>query len=180
MNFSDIAKDLGYQTLSAVKYILGLRVSDEQKRTALTKLFDKVGYPFYAKMFADNSELFDSLAIKTTGFQNQDDQIERLSSKMVQNYNLGRDSSPAILREFYDSLLGDAQKEAFSNAISLDKHPTLTRILRGETCSWCRARTGTFVDPDGDLFARHDNCDCLFITRGYNSRNGVLQNYVKK
>ena len=36
-----------------------------------------------------------------------------------------------------------------------------------------------FTYPDSELFARHDNCDCLFIVRGYNSRNGILTNYRK-
>ena len=179
MNFSNISKDLSRQTSSTVDYILKLKISDTQKKAMLNKVFNSVGYPFYDKMFDDNSELFGSNAINTTGFQNSDGQIERLSSKMVQNYNLGRTTNPAILLGFYDSLLGDAQSEAFSNAVSLGKHPTLTRILRGETCSWCRARTGTFIDPDGEMFARHDNCDCLIITKGFNSRNGVLKNYTK-
>lgn len=179
MNFSDIAKDLSNQTLSVVNYILKLRIDDAKKKVLLNQVFNSVGYPFYEKIFTDSSELFDSMALGTNGFQNSDGQIECLSYKMVQNYNLGRISSPAILRGFYDSLLGNAQNEAFTNAVSLDKHPTLTRILRGETCSWCRARTGTFVDPDGDLFARHDNCDCIFSVQGYNSRNGILTNYRK-
>lgn len=180
MNFSEIAKDLGRQALATVEYILSLNVGDAMKRDMLTRVFRETGYPFYDKMFNDSSRLFDSEAIGTEGFQNPDGQIERLSSKVVQNYNLGRVSNPATLRGFYDSLLADAEDEAFRNARSLDRHPTLTRRLRGETCDWCRARAGTFIDPSGDLFARHDNCDCLFITRGFNSRNGVLENYTKK
>lgn len=179
MNFSEIAKDLGNKTIPVVEYILSLKISDAKKKKMLTDLFNNTGYPFYDKMFYDNSELFDSMAVGTTGFQNPNNQIERLSTKLVRNYNLSRIIS-SITREYYDSVLGDAQYEAFENALSLDKHPTLTRELRGETCEWCRVRTGTFIDPPGELFARHDNCDCVFITQGYNSRNGVLKNYTKK
>lgn len=178
MNFSNIAKDLGKQSQPAVDYILSLKVSDAKKKELLTKLFNATGYSFYNKMFADNSELFDSQAIGTAGFQNPGGQVERLSSKLVQDYNLTRVINPTI-RGFYDSVLGDAEYEAFENALSLNRHPTLTREMRGETCAWCKARAGTFTDPSGDLFARHDNCNCLFITRGYNSRNGVLKNYTK-
>lgn len=179
MNFSEIAKDMGEKTLQAVNYIVGLKISDSDKKRLLTNLFKSVGYPFYDKIFADTSELFASDAIGTLGYENPEYQVERLSNKVVQNYNLSRISTPAILQGFYDSILADAEHESFSNAITLEKHPTLTRLLQGETCRWCIDRTGTFVDPDGELFARHDNCDCLFITKGYNSRNGILTNYRK-
>lgn len=178
MNFSDVATDMGQQVLKVVEYILGLDISPADKRARLTRVFGVIGEEFFDKLFADNSLLFDSQAIKTSGFSNPEDQIQRLSAKLVQNYNLGR-RNDVIVKEFFDSVLGDAQHEAFRNAQSLGKVPTLTRRLVGETCSWCTARVGTFTNPDGTMFARHDNCDCLFITQGYNSRNGLLTNYRK-
>lgn len=178
MNFSLTAKDLGKQTIKVVNYILGLNIPPAEKRRRLTRAFGVIGNAFFDKMFADNSRLFDSGAIKSLGFQNPEDQVERLSAKMVQNYNLGR-KNDEIVTGFFDSVLADAQKEAFDNGVSLGKVPTLTRSLVGETCGWCAARTGTFVYPDSELFARHDNCDCLFIVQGYNSRNGILTNYRK-
>lgn len=178
MNFSATAKDIGNQMVEVVDYILGLNISPAEKRARLIKAFGIVGNEFFDKMFTDNSLLFDSQAIKSLGFANPEGQIERMASKMVQNYNLGR-KNEAIITGFFDSVLADAQKEAFDNGISLGKVPTLKRSLVGETCGWCRARVGTFTYPDGELFARHDNCDCLFIVSGYNSRNGVLTNYRK-
>lgn len=178
MNFSQVATDISKQMAEVVNYILSLDISPADKRARLTKAFQIVGREFFAKMFTDNSVLFDSEAISSLGFQNPEDQIERLSTKLVQNYNLGRENKE-IVKGFFDSVLGDAQKEAFDNGISLGKVPTLTRRIVGETCGWCVARTGTFTHPSGELFARHDNCDCLFIVSGYNSRNGVLTNYRK-
>lgn len=178
MNFSPVAADLGKQMGEVVRYILSLNISPKEKRNRLTKAFGIVGNEFFGKMFEDNSLLFDSEAIKSLGYQDSNDQIETLSWKLVQNYNLSRPTD-AIVKEFFDSVLGDAQHEAFENGRSMGKMPTLTRQMVSETCSWCRARTGTFVDPDGELFARHDNCDCLFIVSGYNSRNGILTNYRK-
>lgn len=178
MNFSNVASDMGKQMVQVVNYILGLNISPEDKVRRLRKAFKIVGDEFYLKMFRDNSELFDSTAFKTLGFDDPEDQIERLASKLVQNDNLGRKKN-AIVKEFFDSVLGDAQSQAFNNARSLGKVPTLTRRLVGETCGWCHDRAGTFVEPSGELFARHDNCDCLFIVKGYNSRNGVLTNYRK-
>lgn len=178
MNFSDVATDVSKQMQEVVDYILALDISPTEKRRRLINAFGIVGNEFFGKMFADNSELFASEAIGTLGYQNPEDQIERLASKLVQNYNLGR-KTEEIVKGFYDSVLGDAQKEAFENARSLRRVPTLTRSLVGETCEWCVARTGTFTNPDGELFTRHDNCDCLFIVSGYNSRNGILTNYKK-
>lgn len=178
MNFSGVAKDLGRQMERVVAFILGLDISPAEKRLRLTRAFGIVGNEFFDKMFRDNSYLFDSEAIGTMGFQNPEDQIERLSAKLVQNYNLGRKTNEIVVG-FFDSVLADAQHEAFENGKSLGKVPTLTRSLVGETCGWCRDRVGTFTYPDSELFARHDNCDCLFIVRGYNSRNGILTNYRK-
>ena len=178
MNFSVTARDISRQTAKVVNYILGLNIAPEEKRRRLVKAFGIIGNEFFDKMFRDNSELFDSEAIRSMGYANPDDQIERLSAKLVQNYNLGRHNDE-IVTGFFDSVLGDAQKEAFDNGSSLGKVPTLTRRLVGETCAWCVARTGTFTYPEGELFARHDNCDCLFIVEGYNSRNGILTNYRK-
>lgn len=178
MNFSPTASDIGEQMMEVVRYILSLNISPDDKRGRITKAFGIVGRQFYDKMFLDNSEVFDSTAIGSLGFTNPENQIQRLSAKIVQNDNLGR-KNDAIIKEFFDSVLGDAQKEAFDNGISLGKVPTLTRSIVGETCVWCVARAGTFTYPDGELFARHDNCDCLFTVSGYNSRNGILTNYRK-
>ena len=178
MNFSGTAKDISQQMIKVVDYILSLNISPDDKRLRLIRAFGIVGNEFFSKMFVDNSILFDSEAITSLGFQNPNYQIERLSAKLVQNYNLGR-KTDEIVTGFFDSVLGDAQGEAFRNGISLGKVPTLTRSLVGETCEWCRARTGTFTYPSRELFARHDNCDCIFTVSGYNSRNGILTNYRK-
>lgn len=178
MDFSKVATDIAKQMREVVDYILNLNISPADKRARLTRAFQIVGYEFFDKMFNDNSLLFDSEAIGTLGYQNKGDKIQGLAYKLVQNYNLTR-KNDAIIKEFYDSVLGDAQYEAFENGKSLGKVPTLTRQLVGETCGWCTARVGTFTYPDGELFARHDNCDCLFIVKGYNSRNGILTNYRK-
>lgn len=180
MNFEGLSKDVSERMLRLVNYILSLPVSLSDKKTLLIKSFRTVGYEFFNKVFEDSSELFDSKAISTLGYNDPDGQIERLAAKLVQNYNLGRISNPATVKDFYDSLLGDAQHEAFRNAVSLDKHPTLTRRIVGETCGWCVAKSGTYINPAGEDFARHAGCDCLITVSGYNSRNGVLTNYNKR
>lgn len=179
MNFSPAAKDLSKQAQKVVDYILSLNISPAEKRRRLVKAFGIIGNEFFDKMFRDNSTLFGSEAIGSTGFENPEDQIERLSSKLVQNYNLGRENKE-IVTGFFDSVLGDAQHEAFDNGRSMGRVPTLTRYTVGKCCDWCDERANrTFLNPGPQEFARHDNCDCLFIVKGYNSRNGILTNYRK-
>ena len=130
-------------------------------------------------MFGANSRVIDCAAIWTLGYEEMDDQVARLATKLVRQDALGRPTEQ-IIKGFYDSLLGSAQEEAFKNAISLDKHPTITRTMVGETCSWCRNLAGTWpYEPNSDIFHRHDNCDCLIVTSGLGSRSGIVNNYVK-
>ena len=178
VNFHPVSIDTAKNVMPAIKYILGLDISAADKRARIKTVLDLIGSDYYAQMFGASSEVFDSAAIDTMGYTEMDDQVSRLATKLVRQNALGRPVD-AMVKSFYDSLLGSAQEEAFRNAISLDKHPTLTRTMVGETCAWCQALAGTHVYPDGDLFRRHANCDCLLVTSGYNSRNGVVNNYVK-
>jgi len=179
MDFHPVAIDTASNILPAVKYILDLNISPDDKKARIAKITNLVGSDFYIQMFNANSEVFDSAAIGTTDYSQMTDQIDNLATKLVRQHSLSRVIDP-IVQEFYDSALGKAQEEAFRNAISLDKHPTLTRSLVGETCDWCRDLVGTHVYPDAKYFARHDNCDCLIVVSGYNTRNGILNNYVKQ
>lgn len=179
IDFSPVASDTARNMTETVKYILTLNITQEEKISRLIKVFNLVGSDFYLQMFDANSELFDSTAIKSTDFYDMVEQVERLSRKLVQNYNLDREVD-TIVKDFFDSALGKAQDGAFRNAISLDKHPTLTRTIVGETCSWCVALAGVHTDPTPDMFRRHADCDCLFVTSGYASRNGILTNYNKR
>lgn len=178
INFTPVARDTAESMDSVVKYILGLNISPEDKVKRLAKAFNIVGSDFYLQMFEANSQVFDSMAIGTADFNEMTSQIDDLASKLVQNHNLGRETN-VLVRDFYESALGKAQHEAFTNAKSLDKHPTLTRTMVGETCKWCQARAGVWTNPDDEMFRRHENCDCIFTTSGYRTRNGVLTNYKK-
>lgn len=179
INFYPAVSDTAKNMQDVVDYILKLRTSPEEKIKRINNLFNLIGSDFYMQMFNANSELFDSAAIGTTDYNAMTDQIERLSKKIVQNDNLGREVD-TLIKDFYESALGRAQDEAFRNAISLDKHPTVTRSMVGETCGWCKSLVGTFsYVPNSDIFRRHANCDCLIVVSGLKSRNGIINNYVK-
>lgn len=178
MNFEPAANDISRLMAELLQLIVGMNVSPAAKKDLLIKSFGMVGAEFYEKIFNDCSTVFDSTAIKTLGMQDLDDQTGRLAQKLIRNDALGRVTNQ-IVDGYFNSLLANAQNEAFKNAVSLDKVPTLTRSLRGETCGWCQAKVGTWTNPSGELFARHDNCDCKIVVSGYKSRNGELKNYTK-
>lgn len=178
MDFRGIVEDTTSGVFAIIQDVLRMNISPDTKIEQIQMILTQVGERFGQKTFDDVSRLFDSTAIASVIPYNENDQVYTLAQKIVRDAAFNLDDR-ALVKEYYDVLLGRAQYEAFENARSLEKHPTLTRRMRGETCEWCRNRVGTFVDPDGELFARHDNCDCLFIVSGYNSRNGVLKNYKK-
>lgn len=180
MDFRGIVEDTAVQTETVIREILAMDISRDSKIEQITKVFIAVGAEFAPKLFNDLSYLLDSEAITSAIETNINRQIESLAIKIVRDsafvLNDGR-----LTKEYFDVLLARAEDAAFKNANSLEKHPTLTRRMTGrETCEWCRARVGTFEYPNYELFARHDDCDCIFTVSGYNSRNGVLKNYRKK
>jgi hypothetical protein len=179
MDFSGVTNDTSYRVYEAINFVLGLGISPEDKTLRIAKLVRQVGSHFHDQLYDAASQIFDSAAIATIGYQDVDAQSKRLATKIVRNYSLGR-GSKSIVSAYYDSILGRAETEAFDNAVSMQKHPTLDRRIVGETCKWCESKAGTHTNPTPDDFARHDDCDCLFIVSGYNSRNGLLTNYIKK
>lgn len=178
MDFHPVATDTADNILPAIKYILDLDISPLDKTERIKKVINLIGSDFYVQMFDANSEVFDSAALGTADYNEMTGHVDTLATKIVRQHSLGR-VVDQIVSEFYDTALGRAQEEAFSNALSLGKHPTVTRSLVGETCDWCRNLVGTHIYPEGKYFARHDNCDCLIVVSGYNSRNGVVSNYTK-
>lgn len=179
MDFSGIAKDTGTGVTASIDYVLSLGISPAEKIARITLIIRTVGIYFHSKLYDDVSYALGSSIIASAGFDDANAQAERLATKTVRNYALSRSSS-ALIKEYYDSLLGRAQDEAFNNALSLQKHPTLTRSIVGETCTWCDSKAGTFTNPSPEHFARHDRCDCLIVASGFNTRNGIVTNYVKK
>ncbi len=178
MDFHPVAIDTTENILPAIKYILSLNIAPNNKKARITKVINLIGSDFYIQMFDANSEVFGSTAIRSADYSQMVEQVDTLATKLVRQYALSRVIDP-IVKEFYDTALGRAQEEAFRNAISLDRHPTITRTLVGEFCDWCKGLAGTHIYPNAEYFARHDNCDCLIVASGYNSRNGIVKNYVK-
>lgn len=178
MDFSGIVEDTTSGVQNIINDLLRRDMDPAIKIDQIASVLRQVGERFGQKMFDDVSRLFDSQAISSKVDTNRNNQVEDLARKIVRDSVFAMDDKP-LVKEYHDIVLGRAQYAAFENARSLQKHPTLTRILNGETCEWCVDRAGTWIDPDQELFSRHDRCDCTFIVAGYNSRNGLLKNYKK-
>lgn len=177
MEFGVVAEAVGEKAKKAVDYILKQNWTKEKKKKYLKRLFKLTGDEFYMRIFEMNSELLNSTALKSLGYDNPEDQIERLSEKVIQNYNLTR-SNESLTKEFYYTVMADAQIVAFRNARSLGQHPTITRKINGETCKWCISMAGTYIDPDYEVFRHHENCNCSFILRGFGDRTGRYRGHV--
>lgn len=81
------------------------------------------------------------------------------------------------LRNFLMSSASKAQKDATTNARQSGKRPIVERVEHGDACKWCQSMAGTYENPSGEVFARHGGCEGKITTRGYGSRNGLLNNY---
>ena len=139
-------------------------------------LFREVGQSVYSKIYDMNA--FDFEISYTTG-PGPDDRYYGLAKKASYAVSAGNLGMIEYVKNFIDSTIAKAQGDAFKYARQSGKHPTVTRRTIGKTCDWCRERAGTYTDPGPDIFQRHGGCDCEIITEGYNSRNGLLNNYVK-
>jgi len=177
MEFRGITDDIATQTQAVVDRILKMEIDPEYKMELLADSFAAIGGEFFVQLFNAGSKVFGSEMMATLGMS-ATDQIQTLAWKLVQDYNLSRPTATTV-QDFFESQLGHAMEGAFRNAQSLQKAPTLTRVSVGTTCKWCSVRSGTFTNPDGELFARHAHCNCIIRVSGYGSRNGLVTNYVK-
>lgn len=180
VDFSGISGDMEERAAAAVRQILAMDASPEYKKKRLLELLRRTGNAYHDQLFEASSEVFDSTAIQAARHDAKE-QAERLATKLLRNNALNRETIDRLMGSYYNSLQGSAQEEAFRNAQSMQKHPTLTRSVNGVgDCKWCVSKSGTYTNPKGDDFRRHAKCDCKFEVSGYRSRNGELRNYSKK
>lgn len=81
------------------------------------------------------------------------------------------------INNFLMSNAAKAQSDAMTNARQSGKKPTVTRTEHADACKWCQSETGTFESPSSEIFERHGGCEGKIETKGYMSRNGLLNNY---
>ncbi len=179
INLDIIVNDISPRLSDAIGSILSSSLDVATKKSRIQLLLTGIGAHFKSKTFTDTSAIFDSDI--SGGALTNDESLQSLSLavKVARNYALERDFRQ-LISSYLSSLLGSARYEAFTNAVSLSKHPTLVRSIVSETCNWCEAKAGVHVNPTRDDFKRHTDCDCRFVVTGYNTRNGEIKNYKKR
>lgn len=176
MNYADLNNSIIQQVLDTLAVINNPEITPSVRQLNQEILFREVGTAVYNKVYDMNAFDFEIPHTQGPGIDERYYGLAKVTSDSISTGKLGIDE---YVRNFLDNIAGKAQKDAFKNAAQSGKRPTVTRRIVGETCKWCRSLEGTYVDPDPEVFARHGSCDCEIITEGYNSRNGLLNNYVK-
>lgn len=181
MDFTGVTIDTADQVSAVIAKILALDISPDDKRTQIAHVVRTVARHYHGQLYGAVSEVLDSAAMTSAGLADPDGQIDRLAQKIVRNDALGRNTSTVLVTEYYNTVLGRLQAEAFANANSMQRHPTLTRTanIGKPDCEWCVEKSGVYTNPKSEDFGRHDRCDCVFEISGYKTRNGLLKNYKK-
>lgn len=179
INLDVIVDDISPRLSNAIESILASGLDLTTKKNRVQLLLAGIGAHFKSKAFTDTSTIFDSDIAGGNFTDDESLQSLSLAVKVARNYALERDFRQ-LVSSYLSSLLGSAKYEAFTNAVSLGKHPTLTRSIVSETCDWCESKAGVHVNPTREDFKRHTDCDCRFVVTGYNTRNGEIKNYRKR
>lgn len=86
--------------------------------------------------------------------------------------------SPLInmAQSFFDDYVQSNAKFRYLSGLK----PTITRILTGKGCPWCKELTGSYVYPTDvpkDVYKRHDNCQCIVT---YKTAKSVQDVHTKR
>ena len=177
MDYSTLPPTIFNQVMSAIALINNPEIAPEVRQLNLEILFREVGAAIYAKIYDMNSFDFGTQHTTGPGIDDRYYGLAKVVSNSVSNGNLGIDE---YVQNYLDTSGSKAQHDAFKLARQSGSHPTVKRRIVGETCQWCDNLAGDYIDPPSDVFLRHGGCDCQIITAGYNSRNGLLNNYAPR
>lgn len=176
MNYSELNKTIQNKVMAAVKIINNPEIAPDIRQLNQEILFREVGAAVYAKIYDMNAFDFE---IENTIGPGIDDRYYGLAKVASGSVSTGTLGLAAYVKNYLDNITTKAQNDAMKNARQMGKHPEVTRSTIGETCKWCQSKAGRYTDPSPDVFARHRECDCPISTKGFKSRNGELNNYVK-
>lgn len=176
MDYSKFTGTILSKVLAAMAVINNPEITPDVRQRNQEILFREVGAAVYAKIYDMNAFDFEIEHTVGNGIDDRFYGMAKVASAAVSTGALGLDE---YVKNFIDNTIGMAQRDAVTNARESGKHPTITRIENGDACKWCRSMAGTYTNPSADVFKRHGGCTGQIITRGYRSRNGLLNNYVR-
>lgn len=176
MDYSKLNDTIFKKVMAALKLINNPEIDPEVRQLNQEILFREVGTAVYAKVYDMNAFDFEIEHTTGVGIDDRYYGLAKVASASVATGTLGLDE---YVRNFLDSAATKAQHDAMRNANQSGKHPMVIRTENGDACKWCKSLAGTYTDPSSDVFKRHGGCSGRIVTKGYRSRNGLLDNYVK-
>lgn len=176
MDYSQFSKTILAKVLAAMALINNPEVDPEVRQYNQEILFKTVGAAVYAKIYDMNAYDFEIEHTTGPGIDDRHYGLAKVAAAAVAVGALGLNE---IVKNYIDNTIGLAQEHAVKNARQSGKHPTVTRTESADCCKWCASKRGTYENPPPDVFHRHGGCEGQITTRGYRSRNGLLNNYVK-
>lgn len=176
MDYSKLNETIINKVLRALALINNPEIDPEIRQLNQEILFREVGTAVYAKVYELNAFDYEIDYTKGPGIDDRYYGLAKVASASVATGTLGLDQT---VRTYLDGMAAKAQHDATTNARQSGKYTRVVRQVVGETCKWCESLAGTYTNPGPEVFRRHRECDCSIVTEGYNSRNGLLDNYVK-
>lgn len=175
-----IIDDIAPRLTGVVSELIKSGYDPEEVGYQLRSAFATVGQSVKAQTYGNVSKMLGaSMTPNIAVTEAEGAAVGALAISLQRDFVLTRDNIKSIVESLVGLFVSDAKEYAFTDAKALQLHPTLRRKPMGKTCNWCMARAGTHTDPSSELFRRHAYCDCKIIVSGYNTRNGVVNNYVK-
>ncbi len=176
MDYASLNETIIGKVMAALAIINNPEIAPDVRQLNQEILFREVGAAVYEQVYYMNA--FDFQIEHTVG-KGIDDRYYGMANKASASVSTGNVELAALVRNYLDTMASSAQQDAVHNARQSRKFPTVERKMNGKTCKWCKPLAGNYENPDSEVFKRHRACDCQIITKGYKSRNGLLDNYVK-
>jgi hypothetical protein len=171
MNYDSLTYTILDDFKAEVALINNPEIDPETRRYNLEIVLREIGTEVYNVVYDMNA--FD-MGIDYTNGKTINDAYYGLAKNISDSISTGGKSNiQAQLEEWLSNQVLKAQYDAFWNAKEFGQFPTVERSASPSCCDWCAAVVGTFVDPSGDVFRRHDRCRCIIKTSGYKTRNGI-------
>ena len=176
MDYGELAAALTPKVMAAIALLNNPEIAPDVRQLNQEILLREVGKSVYDKIYHMNAFDMEIPHTKGSGIDDRYFGLAKVSSASVSTGALGLRE---YIKNYLDNTAAKAQHDASVNAKQSGKRTRIIRKLNGESCKWCESLAGTYEQPDSEVFRRHGGCDCTIITEGYNSRNGLLNNYVK-
>lgn len=176
MDYSKLNETIINKVLKALALINNPEIDPEIRQLNQEILFREVGAAVYAKVYDMNAFDYEIEYTKGPGIDDRHYGLAKLAAGTVATGALGLDQH---VRTYLNGITAKAQQDATVNARQSGKYTQVVRSVVGETCEWCNRLAGTYTNPGPEVYRRHRECDCSIVTKGFKSRNGQLNNYVK-